>query len=279
MSRKVIFLDIDGTLCNEYGVVPPSAIEACQQARANGHQIFLCTGRSKIEIYDFIMEIGFDGVIGAAGGYIELDGEILRHIKMSESDLSKIKTFCESRGIHYLFESNSGIFASLNCSAYLSELFEEYVGVDEVARLEKEKGLDPFLEAIIECENPVRDDVNKVAFLHSKTTVDEVVEFFKDQFHIIPGTVPAYGPNSGEIMIPGIHKAQAIETLLQHLGVSREETIAFGDGMNDVEMLQFVNIGIAMGNAKDAVKQYANDITDHVDEDGLYNGFKKLNLI
>lgn len=68
MKTNLIFLDIDGTLCGPGGVVPPSAIDACQKARQNGHLIFLCTGRSKVEISDEIMGIGFDGVIGAAGG-------------------------------------------------------------------------------------------------------------------------------------------------------------------------------------------------------------------
>ena len=58
--------------------------------------------------------------------------------------------------------------------------------------------------------------------------------------------MPIFGEGSGELMIPGIHKAIAIADLLKHLGMSQEDTFAIGDGMNDAEMLEFCNIGIAM---------------------------------
>lgn len=80
-SSKIIFIDIDGTLLMENGMVPESAVQACKQARENGHLLYLCTGRSKAEIYDYIWEIGFDGLIGAAGGYVESGGEMLYHKK------------------------------------------------------------------------------------------------------------------------------------------------------------------------------------------------------
>lgn len=96
---------------------------------------------------------------------------------------------------------------------------------------------------------------------------------------MIPSTVPLFGENSGELSVPGIHKAVAIEKLLEHLQVDREHTYAYGDGMNDLEMLQFVKFGIAMGNAKEALKEAADDITDTHDNDGIYNSFKKYQLI
>ena len=77
MNKKIIFLDVDGTLVNENGIVPESAKVAVKKARKNGHYVFLCTGRSKAEIYEDIMEIGFDGIIAAAGGYIELGDKVL----------------------------------------------------------------------------------------------------------------------------------------------------------------------------------------------------------
>ena len=88
MSKKcIIFLDIDGTLVNTSAnpeFIPESAVKAVRQARANGHQIYLCTGRSKAEIYDFITEVGFDGVIGAAGGFIEVQGKEIFHEAMEK---------------------------------------------------------------------------------------------------------------------------------------------------------------------------------------------------
>ncbi|MBM6839913.1 HAD-IIB family hydrolase, partial [Clostridium saudiense] len=90
MSKKVIFLDVDGTLVNDNGVVPESAKIAVRKAKENGHYVFLCTGRSKAELYDDIMEIGFDGVIGAAGGYIEVNNEMILHKKVSREDVEHL---------------------------------------------------------------------------------------------------------------------------------------------------------------------------------------------
>lgn len=92
-------------------------------------------------------------------------------------------------------------------------------------------------------------------------------------------TVPAFGDNSGELSVPNIHKANAIETLINYLGIERKNTYAFGDGMNDKEMLEYVNIGIAVGNAKEGLKAVADEITDNIDNNGIYNSMKKHNLI
>ncbi|MNJ41790.1 Sugar phosphatase YbiV [compost metagenome] len=80
-------------------------------------------------------------------------------------------------------------------------------------------------------------------------------------------------------MVPDIHKAIAIEKVLAHLNIPRENTFGFGDGNNDIEMLEYCNTGVAMGNAREELKAVADDITDDVDHDGLYNSFKKYHLI
>ena len=96
---------------------------------------------------------------------------------------------------------------------------------------------------------------------------------------MIQCTVPAFGDESGELMVPGIHKAVAIETLLDHLGLSKEGTLAIGDGLNDIEMFDFCETGIAMGNAKEDLKKIADYVTDSVSDDGLFKAFKAFGLI
>ena len=274
MKQKVIFLDVDGTLCNHKGIIPPSAIKACQTARKNGHRIFLSTGRSKAEIYDDMMNIGFDGVIGAAGGYIEIDGNMLRHIRMSQEQLMKLQAFFHQHQMFYIFESNSGLFCEFGTKEYIASLIQKQMKISFEEAMNSD-----FIQTLTECQNPLCDDVNKVAFLKSSLTIQEVSELFKNEFHIIPCTIPAFGELSGEIMIPNIHKADAIHELIQHLEVNIEDTIAIGDSVNDLEMLEYVHLGIAMGNASESVKAYADDITDSVDEDGLYKAFLKHGLI
>ena len=278
MDKSIIFLDVDGTLVNDNGIVPNSAEVAIKEARKNGHLIFLSTGRSKAELFDHIMDIGFDGVIAAAGGYIELNNKTIMHKKFKEEEVKEIVEYFNEKGIDFYLEANGGLFASKGCKEHLIKiLFDE--NQSEKQREELEKGMKPFIECLINGENLYRDDINKISFLGSNNDINEIIAKFSEKFNIIPSTVPMFGENSGEVSLKGIHKANAIEVLLEHLGVPNENTYAYGDGINDKEMLEFVNTGVAMGNAKEELKAIADDITDIHDNDGIYNSFKKHGLI
>lgn len=278
MNKSIIFLDVDGTLVNDNGIVPKSAELAIKEARKNGHLIFLSTGRSKAELFDHIMDIGFDGVIAAAGGYIELNNKTIIHKKFKEEEVKEIVEYFDEKGIDFYLEANGGLFASKGCKEHLIKiLFDE--NQSEKQREELEKGMKPFIECLINGENLYRDDINKISFLGSDININEIIAKFSGKFNIIPSTVPMFGENSGEVSLKGIHKANAIEVLLNYLDASNENTYAYGDGINDKEMLEFVNVGVAMGNAKEELKIIADDITDIHDNDGIYNSFKKYGLI
>ena len=77
--NKIIFLDVDGTLVNYENYIPESAVKAIRKARKNGHKVYICTGRSKAEVYPELWEIGLDGMIGGNGSYVEHAGEIVFH--------------------------------------------------------------------------------------------------------------------------------------------------------------------------------------------------------
>lgn len=279
MERKIVFIDVDGTLVNDNGIIPESAQVAIKKARKNGHYIFLCTGRSKAELFDHIMEIGFDGVIAAAGGYIEFDNKVIMHKKVQNEDVKHLVKYFNENNIDFYLESNGGLFASKNCKEHLRNIIFGDSNLDAKTRAELEEGMNPFIQCLIEGENLIRDDINKVSFLGSYVPIETIKEEFREKFNVMSSTVPMFGENSGELSIPGIHKATAIEILLGHLKLSKEDTFAYGDGMNDAEMIEFVKVGVAMGNAKEELKKIADDITNTHDEDGIYNSFKKYSLI
>lgn len=279
MSRKVIFLDVDGTLVNDNGIIPESAKFAVKEVRKNGHYVFLCTGRSKAELFDHIMEIGFDGVIAAAGGYIEIGEDVLFHKRVEDEDVRHLVTYFNDNNIDFYLESNGGLYASKNCKKHLREIFFGDPNLDSKERAELEEGMSPFIDCLIEDEDLFRSDINKVSFLGSDISIEIIKKEFKDKFNVISTTIPIFGKNSGELSLPGIHKALAIEMLLEHLNLCREDCYAYGDGVNDSEMLQFVEYGIAMGNANDKLKEIAYDITDTHDDGGIYNSFIKHKLI
>lgn len=277
--QKAIFLDVDGTLVNDNGVIPASARTAIRKVRENGHLVFICTGRSKAELFHEIIEVGFDGIIGAAGGYIEVEEEVLLHERVGPADVQELVDFFNQHGIDFYLESNGGLFASKNCQNRIRAIIDQFLVDHPESKEEVEKGLMPFHDSLITGEELVRDDINKVSFLGSDLPIEEITEKFQSKFNVISSTVPSFGKNSGELSIPGIHKATAIEKLLHHLHINKEDTFGYGDGLNDIEMLEYVQYGIAMGNAKEAVKKIADDITESHNDHGIYNSFKKYGLI
>ncbi|ALP90308.1 MULTISPECIES: Cof-type HAD-IIB family hydrolase [Clostridium] len=280
MNNKVIFLDVDGTLCNDEGFVPESAKEAVRSARKNGHKVYLCTGRSKAEIYDFIMEIGFDGVIGAGGGYLQIEDNMVYHKRVSHSNVRHLVDFFNKHNVNFYIESNGGLYASENLIPQLERCIYGDIDNDIEARERKEKNPHHFIEGLITGEDLYRDDVNKACFLEPDgITFEEIKKEFENEFEVYRCTVEAFGENSGELGVPGVHKATAIDILLKCINARIEDTIALGDGMNDAEMLKFCNVGIAMGNAKEGLKKIADEITDTHDEGGIYRSFIKHGLI
>lgn len=277
--KKIIFLDVDGTLVNDNGVVPVSAEKAIKKAREKGNEIFLCTGRSLAEIYPHILEIGFDGIIAAGGGYVEHNKEIIFHETIDNGYLVEAVNFFEENNIDFYLESNDGLYASTNLKKNLRTIVDNYPVKSVEEREELELGFGHFFDALIENKYKDLRDVNKIVFLGSDTPFDNIREKFESKFTLHYMTVPMFGENGGELSIKGISKSSSIKLLLDHMGARQEDTFAYGDGMNDYDMLLFANKGIAMGNAKEDLKKIADDITDTHDNEGIYKSFQKYLLI
>ena len=283
MNKKIIFFDVDGTLVDvrparEY--VPESTIKAIKETRKNGNLCFLCTGRSLAEIYPHILDIGFDGIIGAGGGFVTIGNEMLYHHKVSNEDVHRVVDFFEENDYDYYLESNGGLFASENLISRLEKIIYGDLENDEQAREKKEKQPSHFITSLIEGESMYRSDVNKNCFLENKSIpFQTIIDLFSRSFNVIHCTVPSFGDDSGELSVAGVNKASAIETLIQYLIIPQENTFAFGDGMNDVDMLQYCHVGIAVGNAKEGLKAIADDVCDDIAKDGIYKAMKKYQLI
>lgn len=283
MEKKIIFFDVDGTLVAgvdgvEY--VPESTKKAIALTRAKGNLVYLCTGRSKAEIYDFILDCGIDGVIGAGGGYVEIGDTMLYHKKVTKEAVNHMVDYFEANNFDYYVESNGGLFASKNLVKRLERIIYGDIENDLEARKRWQRKENHFINALIEGEELRRDDINKACFLENPNIpFDDIINEFKNEFNVIHCTVPMFGDDSGELSVPNIHKANAIETLISYLGIDRKNTYAFGDGMNDKEMLEYVNVGIAVGNAKEGLKAVADEVTDDITNDGIYNAMKRHNLI
>ena len=281
MDKKLIFIDVDGTLCDLAGEVPKSAREAIQLARKNGHIVYICTGRSKPEITEDISSVGFDGMICAGGGYIEVNGETLMHKKMPEEIVIRLIEYFKKNNIAYYIESNDGLFGSENCKETI--LGQVTLGMEKNSKEyeEAKKEISWFFEVLDNNKDKKVDynNVNKISFISKDYPYEEVFNTFSEELEIYHNTVPQFGYNSGEVGIKGINKYTAIEHVMNHLNIDKINTLAYGDGENDIEMFRCVNYGVAMENAKTKLLKIADEVTHTASNDGIYFSFKKNNLI
>jgi cof-like hydrolase len=278
--KKIIFLDVDGTIVDYDNHIPDSAKIAIQQSRKNGHLVFLCTGRSKAEMSNEILDIGFDGIIGGNGSYIEYKNQVLMHQLIPYETAKQVVDWLESRGLEFYLESNNGLLASRNFRDAARQILRIYAlgkgaSEDQILNMEPEDAL----HGLVYGGELYRDDLNKISFiLHS---YQDHLDSKKAFPHLKAGTWGGRGESAlfGDLGVKDINKAHAVNIILKHLGANHIDTIAFGDAKVDIPMLEPCHIGVAMGNGGPEILAMADIITDDVRQDGLYNAFKKLNLL
>jgi Cof subfamily protein (haloacid dehalogenase superfamily) len=284
ISPRIAFLDVDGTLIDAGEVIAPSTIEAVQTARANGHLVYLSTGRSSVEIYPVLREIGFDGAISAGGGFAEIGDELVISRTMPEDAVARMVGFYEESGYDFYLQAFDELFPSPGVRGR----FASYLQDDQERRGESRTDLEsvtdadehPALKAFAQVRPLSYTGIAKSVFLAGDLTAfDRVSEALKGEFHVITGTIPHMGNGSGEVTLDGVNKGTTILQVLDLLGMGPASAIGIGDSTNDIEMLQVCGVGIAMGNATDVVKAHADEVTTNVLDDGVWNAFRRHGLI
>lgn len=278
--KKIIFLDVDGTIVDYDNHIPDSAKIAIQQSRKNGHLVFLCTGRSKAEMPNEILDIGFDGIIGGNGSYIEYKNQVLMHQLIPYETAKQVVDWLESRGLEFYLESNNGLFASRNFRDAARQILRIYAlgkGASENQILNMEP--EDALHGLVYGGELYRDDLNKISFILN--SYQDHLDSKKAFSQLKAGTWGGRGESAlfGDLGVKDINKAHAVNIILKHLGANHIDTIAFGDAKVDIPMLETCHIGVSMGNGGPEILAMADIITDDVRQDGLYNAFKKLNLL
>ena len=276
---KVIFVDVDGTLVDYNNDLPESAVKAIRAARANGHRVYMCTGRSKAEVYPELWEIGLDGMLGGNGSYVEDHGHVVMHQLITLEQCRRIVDWLHSRKLEFYLESNNGLFASEHFKETCVPTLKEYSRRKGAEETDEEISSGTFLTSMISGAELYRDDLNKVSYLlNSYQDFLDTREQFPDMAN---GTWGGVGETAlfGDLGVKGITKANAIERLLKYLGADAEDTIAVGDAKIDIPMLEYCRIGIAMGNGGPEIREMADYVTDSVENDGLYHAFVKFGLM
>lgn len=279
--KNIIFIDVDGTLVEQDGSVPQSSKRAIQKAKKAGHEIIICTGRSMGEITKEISDLYPSGYIAAGGSYIEYENKVRQHIKFKEQDVKEIITYLKRHGIAYYLETNDGIYASSNCISKIKEATIATLALYPNRFTDPEN---PYPDWFFEIFNKTKNltvpyhEINKLSFINTEVPFQKIKNKFKDKFEIYETTIFEFGENSGEIGLKGLDKKDGILKLLNMIE-GPFKTYAFGDGLNDISMFEAVDVKIAMRNGHSRLKDYADQITDTVENDGLYKGFVKNNLL
>ena len=280
--RRIVFLDVDGTILEHGSHVSPSTGPAIRAVRAAGHLVYLSTGRSAADIHPNVAEIGFDGAVTNSGALVVSDGEVIVDRPLSPAATDRMLTAMRSRGIRYFLQTRDAVYASDG----MAQLMREYAAaLDARAAAGKEVRPEDSLVGLAQRTFPSVDEadltrIDKAVFVSDHPEgLEELREDLGDEFLIVPGSMPLPGGSNGEISERGTTKGSAIELLLAHLGLDAADAVAVGDSWNDIEMFEVCGVSVAMGNARPELKELADFVTTDVLDDGIANAFRRLGLI
>lgn len=254
---KILFFDVDGTLYNSRKEIPQSAKDALHKARANGYELAIATGRAPFMIEGLLKELEIDTYVCFNGQYVVYKGDVIFTDSVSRERLADIIAFGEQRGEPVVFLDDQEMVASI----------PQHTGVEQSL-------------ATLKYPYPrVDEHFYKMQQVYQMLlyVTDEDEHLYREAFPDVQ--LVRWHPFSCDVLPKDGSKARGIEKLMTHIGLTLEDAIAFGDGLNDVEMLAAVGLGVAMENGHQAALAVANVIAPHVDEDGLAKVMEQLKLV
>lgn len=256
-ETKIIFFDIDGTLLNMgEAVMTENTNKALHLLKRKGIKICLATGRPMINIPQFD-GIDFDAVIAFNGSFCVVENKVIAKCPITRIDLSKIIENANEMGRPLSIATADKIVANgkdKNLEDYFAIAHKKVIVSEKFEHIVKED----VYQIMVGCDLEERKSILR------GTENSKLVAWWERAVDIIP-------KKSG--------KGSAIEKVLAHYQFSKDEAMAFGDGVNDIDMLQAVGNGVAMGNAADDVRKLADDVCEDVKNDGVFHYLKMKKII
>jgi len=260
---KALFLDIDGTLVSfKTHEIPLSTIEALTAAKAKGIHIFIATGRPRIIINNLsaLQERNLiDGYITMNGAYCFVGNTVLHKSPIPTEEVDILTAFCHRRNIPCILVEESDIYVN-QPRQIVEDIFHKQLKVDPIK---------------------TKDYIKN----HSDKEIYQLTPFIQiEEEQILLPAIPncevgRWHPAFADLTAKGNTKQNGIEIIISHFNIRKEETMAFGDGGNDIGMLRHAGIGIAMGNAQKDVKTAADHVTSDIDNDGIASALKHFKVI
>jgi Cof subfamily protein (haloacid dehalogenase superfamily) len=251
--------DIDGTILDHDNRIPASTKEAITLLQDKGHEVAIATGRAPYFIEGIRDVLNVDSFVCFNGQYVEIGGKTVYQNPIPTELLKKLYTFSSDQ-THPLV----------------------YMGAKEMkSTVEKHHVVEKCLASL----DIDTSDLKMDATYYKEMEVFQTLLFCKEQEETVyRESITDLGfvrwhPQSIDVLPMGGSKAIGVERYMEHQGYDKKNVYAFGDNFNDVEMLQFVGHGVAMGNAPEQVKRIAKYVTKDVAEDGIAHGLERLGLL
>lgn len=257
MSIEVVFFDIDGTLIDENKRTATKTAEAINQLKENGTKVIFATGRSPRHIVDIQKMFQIDSFICFNGSIGVQEGDSIFHHALNHAHLTDLVENADANAHPMAFLNNLGTYANAKNDErirasfqHLKEALPEY----RPTVWKEEPIIQSFLYCLPEEQQQYEQDHPELKFTRwHKYAVD--------------------------VNNHNMNKSIGIRSYLEYLDIDPKNAAAFGDNLNDLEMLSYVGYGVAMGNAIDAAKEKADFVTKPLHENGIYYGLKHLELI
>ena len=261
MDKYAFFFDIDGTLVSfKTHQIPPSTILALTQAKANGHKVFIATGRPPLIITNLgAIEHLIDGYVTINGALCFVGDEVIRCKDIRKDEAWLVVKDAQKKGYGLIVVGERDV-AVLDPTGEVDRIFRGEIAVEN---LDQVRPLNEVMEQRILQLTPFFDSDYERALM----------------VRIPHCTSGRWHPAFTDITARGADKGEGILAMAAHLGLDPNRTMAFGDGGNDTSMIRRAGIGVAMGNALDSLKQEANYVTTSVDEDGVLNALRHFELM
>lgn len=257
--KKLLALDIDGTLTNSKKEITPATLEKLIEVQEKGHIVAVASGRPLPGIRRIAQELDlfrFGGyVLAFNGGRIVnyRTGDIVYQAALDNEVVKQIYDYCTAASCGMVTYEGDRVITGTPVDGYMT--FEASINNMELMRL------DNFREYI---DFPLNKCLLTAEPERAERIEAELIERFGDRVNIFRSE-----PYFVEITPPNVHKAASLEKLLEFLGMKVGDLVACGDGYNDLTMIEYAGVGVAMANAQDIVKEHADYVTLSNDEDGL----------
>ncbi len=267
MAEKILVLDIDGTLTTSQKDISPETKRAIMEIQERGHLVMLASGRPTPGMMRYAKELELE----RNGGYLlSFNGARIINCKTGDIVFQKVLPRQIIPGLYrFAIEHDLGLITYLGDHVILGTRSDEYVELEAKINGIPIRPVDNFVSF-------VDFDVNKCLMTAPPEKAEKCMKLLQEKYK---DTLSIYRsePFFIEIMPKNIDKATSLDRMLETVGLKREDAICCGDGYNDISMISYAGVGVAMKNAREEVKQAADYITEKTnDEDGLVEVINKF---